>query len=339
MKKYPRLHQLASKRKETAVEKNFPSPWSPLAKYLGEGKEYGDYYTQEELKKLNLYAKEKGITIVPEIDMPGHATAILFAYPEYSAGEAPKGVATYWGVFSNVIANNEKSINFLKDIFDEIIDIFDGEYVHIGGDEVPLKNYNGNIEHYKNILKEITNYLKSKNKKVIMWNEAFDVDLYTDSIIMAWQNWELGKRFIEKGGRVIFCPASNFYFDYYQYKNKNEPLAIGGYLPIEKVYNFNLEKKLGKEFFYENKENILGIQANLWTEYLNSEEKVDFMLFPRFYALAEVVNRRNNNFLAFQNSLKKRNLIHRFEVNQKYGKFSTKHLYSREIFSIRLYLF
>ena len=304
IKKYPKLHELASKRKETVVDKNFPSPWNPFAKYIGDKKEYSFYYSQEDLRKINSYAKSKNIIIVPEIDIPGHVTAILYAYPEYSAGEAPKEVATYWGVFENVITDNEKSINFLKDIFDEIIDIFDGEYIHIGGDEVPLKNYNGDINKYKHILREVTNHLKSKNKKVIMWNEAFDIAKETDSIIMAWQNIEIGKKYLKEGGQVIFTPASHMYLDYYQYEGEDEPIAIGGYIPIDRIYNFLLEDKLGRDFFIEYKEKILGIQANVWTEYMYTEEKVDYMLFPRFYALAEVVNRKNINYKKFISSIK-----------------------------------
>lgn len=303
IKKYPRLHEIGSVRKETVVEKNFPSPWNPFKKYIGDKKEYSFYYTQDELKKLDIYAKEKGVTVVPEIDIPGHATAMLYAYPEYAAGEPPKEVATYWGVFPNVVSDNMESINFLKDIFSELIEIFSGEYIHIGGDEVPLKNYNGDIDRYKKILLEITKYLKSKNKKVVMWNEAFDIALETDSILMCWQNWEIGKRFIERGGSAIFCPASYMYFDYYQYEDKDEPLAIGGYLPINKVYSFKLEEKLGYVFFEKNKEKILGIQANLWSEYLDSEDKFTYMLFPRFYALAEVVNRKNNDYLRFKKDI------------------------------------
>lgn len=304
IKKYPKLHKLASKRRETVIDKNFPNPWNPFAKYVGDNKEYSFYYSQEDLKKLNSYAKSKNITIVPEIDIPGHATAILYAYPEYSAGEPPKEVATYWGVFENVIADNEKSINFLKDIFDEIIDIFDGEYVHIGGDEVPLKNYNGDINKYKNILREITIYLKSKNKKVIMWNEAFEVAKETNSILMAWQNVEIGKKFIKEGGEVIFSPSSHMYLDYYQHEGENEPIAIGGYLPINRIYNFLLEKKLGEDFFIKNKEKILGIQANVWTEYMYTEDKVDYMIYPRLYAVAEVVNRKNIDYKSFLKSIK-----------------------------------
>lgn len=304
IEKYPLLHEKGSVRKETVIEKNFPTPWIPFTKYKGDKKEYKFYYTKQELKALDRYAKEKGVTIVPEIDIPGHVTAMLYAYPEYSAGKAPKKVETYWGIFPNVVKDDSKTINFLKDIFDELIEVFSGEYIHIGGDEVPLKNYDGDKEKYNRVLREIALYLKSKNKKVIMWEDAFEVALETNSILMCWQDIWIGKDFIKKGGSAIFCPANYLYLDYYQSEKKTEPLAIGGYIPLEKIYNFKLEEELGYNFFNKHEKQILGVQANLWTEYLNTEEKVNYMLFPRFYALAEVANRSNNNFKKFKNKLK-----------------------------------
>ncbi len=306
IKKYPLLHEIGSKRKETVIGKNFPTPWKPFKKYKGDKKEYGFYYSQKELKDLDNYAKEKGVTIVPEIDLPGHSTALLFAYPEFAAGEPPKEVATYWGVFSNVVSDSPKTLAFLKDVFDELLEIFSGKYIHIGGDEVPLRNYDENIEPYNNTLKELALYLKSKGREVVMWEEAFDIAQETDSILMCWQSLSIGKEFLEKEGRVIFCPNEYFYFDYHQYENKNKYLGIGGYIPLEKVYRFSLEEKLGLKTFQKYKNSILGIQANLWTEYLNSKEKLDYMLYPRFYALAKVVNRENNNWQKFLEELKNR---------------------------------
>lgn len=286
IKKYPKLNTIASYRNETCVEKNFPMPWPPFQKYIGDGKKYGGFYTQDELKKLIKYAKEKGIEIIPEVDIPGHATAILAAYPEFAAGPAPKVPATYWGIFPNVISDSNESINFLKNIFNEIIEIFDSEYIHIGGDEVPLDYYKDDEKILKKILKEIAVYLNSKNKKVIMWDEAGEVALETGNIIMNWRDIKIGMDFVKKGVKTIFCPNEYFYFDYYQHDPVNEPIAIGGYLPIEKVKSF----KFPNGFRQKYSENILGLQANLWTEYMQTEEKMDYMLYPRLNAFSEVVN-------------------------------------------------
>lgn len=303
IKKYPRLHEVGGKRKETVVGKNFPTILNPFKKYIGDKTEYSFFYSQKDLRDLVLYAKSKNITIVPEVDIPGHCTAMLYSYPEFSFRKAPEEVATYWGVFNNVLSDEPKSINFLKDIFDEIIEVFDSEYIHIGGDEVSVKNYD---EKYNNILKEISKYLKSKNKKVIMWDDAFNVALDSGAILMVWKSVDIGKEFLKKGGsEVIFCPVSHMYFDYYQHSDtEKEPLAIGGYLPIDKVYSFRLEKELGLDFFNTYKNKILGIQANVWTEYMNNESKLDYMIFPRFYALSEVVNRNNYDYDSFVKDLK-----------------------------------
>lgn len=285
--KYPKLNTIASFRDETCTEKNFPTPWLPFQKYIGDGKRYGGYYKKEELKKLVNYGKNKGVEIVPEIDIPGHMTAILAAYPEYAAGPAPTAPATYWGIFPHVISDSEKSLNFLKNIFLEVIEIFDSEYIHIGGDEVLLDYYSGDENFSKNILREMCKFLNQKNKKVIMWDEAGEIAKETGNIIMNWRDIKIGKKLVEENVKVIFCPNEYFYFDYYQGNPETEPLAIGGYLPIEKVKSFSFDEKWRKKY----EKNILGLQVNLWTEYTNTESKMDYMLYPRLNTFSEIVNK------------------------------------------------
>ena len=269
-KKFPKLNAIASFRDETAIGKNFPTKWTNFAPFIGDSQKHGGFYTQEELKKLVVYAKIKGVEIIPEIDIPGHATAILTAYPEFSAGKAPEKVSTHWGIFDNVISDSNESLLFLKELFDEVCEVFNGEHIHIGGDEVPIENYGGNISIQKNILRELSKHLNGKNKNVIMWDEAADVALETGNIIMNWRKLEFGIGQLIKGGKVIFCPNQFFYLDYYQKDPSSEPLAIGGYLPKEIVVGF----KLGEDIWEKYGDKILGIQANLWTEYLNTEEKM-----------------------------------------------------------------
>lgn len=284
IEKYPKLNTISSFRSETAIDKNFSSKWTNFAPFIGDGKKYGGFYTKKELKSLVEYARGKNVEIIPEVDIPGHMTAILAAYPEFSAGQAPSDVKTYWGIFNNVISDQPESINFLKDIFDEVCEIFTSKYIHIGGDEVPLDNYSNDLNIPQNILREIVNYLNTKNRTVILWDEAASLAIETDSVIMNWRKLEYGINHLIKGGKVIFCPNNFFYLDYYQKDPSTEPLAIGGYLPIEIVSSF----KLGKDIIEKYGKSILGIQANLWTEYTNTEKKMDYMLYPRLKAFSQL---------------------------------------------------
>ena len=201
IKKYPKLNTTASFRNETVIAKNFPTPWLPFTKYIGDGKKYGGFYTISDLKSLVLYAKNKGVEIIPEIDIPGHMTAILAAYPEFASRAAPSAVATYWGVFNNVISNSEESKKFLENIFDEIMDIFESDYVHIGGDEVSFENYKNGKHDCDEILLSVVNYLNKKNKKVILWDDAKEIALATNNTIMNWQN------IIVVNNAIVICVA------------------------------------------------------------------------------------------------------------------------------------
>jgi hexosaminidase len=305
IKQYPQLQQVAAWRRETVVGKNFPAFWDPFRKYVGDGKRYGGYYTQAELKSLVAYAKSKGVEIVPEIDLPGHLTALLVAYPQYAAGHPPQEVTTYWGVFKNVLANTPEAIRFIKNILDEICEIFSSHYIHLGGDEVPLDNYGSNEKTPKKILEEAGRHLIRKGRCPVFWDEAADVALRVGGVVMAWHSLEEGLRILEEGGRVIFCPTSHFYFDFYQRDPSGEPLAIGGYLPLSQVYDF----RVSEEVRGKHGERVMGVQANLWTEYMPSEAQMDYMLYPRLYALAEVAKGENTDFERFASGLWVKNLV------------------------------
>lgn len=281
-KKYTKLNTISSKRKETVVGKSFK--FFGLA-YESDGISHSGYYTQEQLKDLNNFAKTKGITIVPEIDLPGHMTALLAAYPEYAHADQPKEVATYWGVFDNVLRADIKTFNFIKDIFDELLDVFDSKYIHIGGDEVHVNDYDKDF-----ILDNIAQYLISKNRIPVLWDEALHIAKKHNGVVMAWQSMEDFERCLESGVSTICASSSHFYFDYYQKPDiENEPLAIGGYTPIEKVAESKKEiQNILNKISKEKSKNFLGAQAQMWTEYAPTPEHVSYMLFPRLGAFAHL---------------------------------------------------
>lgn len=304
-KKYPNLHLIGSKRKETVVEKSFSIFEN---EYKGDGIEHAGYYTQDELKELVNFAKSKNINIVPEIDIPGHSTAMLAAYPHFAASYEDDNkkleVATYWGVFPNVVSPSRASIQFLKDVFEELIEIFDSKYIHIGGDEVPTDNYRedkysldlvekGIIETYEYtpeyILQNIAKFIKSKNRIPVMWDDAWRVAKQYDGIVMVWQSMQDMEKVLKHGVKTVCCSSSHFYLDYYQHADiEKEPLAIGGYISIEKILSAREileDKKFMSTKYYQN---LIGIQANMWTEYTKTPDDVDYMLFPRLNSFASL---------------------------------------------------
>jgi hexosaminidase len=309
-KKYPLLHEIGSKRRETVVGKYFPFFGF---KYVGDKQEYSGYYTQGELRNLALYADSLGVTIVPEIDIPGHATAALTAYPEYAAYTPPNGVVTFWGVFDNVFSPSEGSIHFLCGIFDEVMDVFPSRYIHIGGDEVPERNYKkdttvqkliqdsiiqsaSDADHY--ILERVSKHIKDRGRIPIGWDEARKVVSKYGGATMVWRDEKYAVEVLKSGGNIILTPSSHMYFDYYQKTPVEEPLAIGGYLPVEIVHGYTPPK--------EHSGKILGIQANLWTEYIATEDYAKYMLFPRLYALSEVAWGTNKNTSDFLHKINKK---------------------------------
>jgi hexosaminidase len=291
-KLYPKLHTLGSKRRETVIG-NKLVPFIHM-KYAGDGIPHEGFYTQESLRELVEYAHTYGVEIVPEIDIPGHGTALLVVYPEHAAHVPPKEVETDWGVFHNMLSPEEKTITFLQNIFKELSEVFPGPYIHIGGDEVPLDAYKkstavkklvqeGKLTSYKDapayILTAIAAYLKSIGRTPVMWDEASDIAQETGGIIMVWRDMSIMHAMVEKQIPHICTTASHLYFDHYQHPNtKKEPLAIGGYSPIDYVYDAPV---IANHY-------LLGMQANMWTEYTKTPEAVRYMLFPRTYALADI---------------------------------------------------
>ena len=294
IKKYPELTKKGAFREETLIGHYNDTP----QKF--DGKRYGGFYTQEEIKEVVAFAAKHNVTIIPEIEMPGHATAAISAYPQLGCTGTQIPVATTWGVFEDIFCPNEQTFAFLEDVLEEVISLFPSQYVHIGGDEAPkiqwkncthcqqmiqdldLKDEHG-LQSY--FIQRIEKFVNAKGKKIIGWDEILEGGLAPNATVMSWRGTQGGIDAAKQKHDVIMTPNSHAYFDYYQSDKPGEPLAIGGFIPLKKVYSFN---PIPKELDAEESKYILGAQANLWTEYIDSEEKVEYMVFPRIFALSEV---------------------------------------------------
>ena len=300
IKKYPKLMSVASQRKETVVGR-----W---CSGIYDGTPYGGYYTQDEIRDIIDYAAKRYITIIPEIDLPGHMQAALTAYPELGCTGGPYEVRETWGVSDDVLCvGNDSTLQFVRDVLSEVADLFPSEYIHIGGDECPKVRWKkcpkcqarikalglkSDAKHTKEerlqsyMIAEATKCLNEKGKQIIGWTEILEGGLVPGATLMSWIGESGGIEAARLHHDVIMTPNTYMYFDYYQSKQvEDEPLAIGGYLPIEKTYNY---EPMPKELTKEEQQYIKGVQANLWTEYIPSFSQVQYMILPRMGALAEV---------------------------------------------------
>jgi len=308
IKKYPKLTQVGGWRNGTTI-----------GRYPGKGNDgirYGGFYTQEEIKDVIKYAADRYITIIPEIEMPGHASAAIAAYPQLScfpneSTKHPKQTAwngdttgkqiqQTWGVFEDVFCPSEYTFNFLQDVLDEVITLFPGPYIHAGGDECPKVSWKRS-EFCQQLMKEkgikdehelqsyfiqrMEKYINSKGRKLIGWDEILEGGLAPNAVVMSWRGESGGIAAAKQKHEVIMTPDHTLYFDHSQSKNEDS-VTIGGYSPIEKVYAY---EPLSKELSDEQKKYILGAQANVWTEYMLNPKKVEYMIFPRMAALSEVL--------------------------------------------------
>lgn len=302
IKKYPELTSKGAFREETLIGHYNDTP----QKF--DGKRYGGFYTQEDIKEVVAFAKKHRVTIIPEIEMPGHAQAAISAYPELGCSGEQIPVATTWGVFEDIFCPKEQTFIFLENVLSEVIPLFTGEYIHIGGDEAPkiqwkncthcqqlIKDLNLKDEHglQSYFIQRIEKFVNSKGKKIIGWDEILEGGLAPNATVMSWRGMQGGIDAAKQKHDVIMTPTSHSYFDYYQSDKADEPLAIGGFLPLKKVYSFN---PIPKELNAEEAKFILGAQANLWTEYIPTEQQVEYMVFPRILAMSEVTwNGPTNN--------------------------------------------
>ena len=292
VKSMPELAKKGSVRKQTVIGRNTG---------LYDGKEYGGYYTQQECRELVDYAAKRFINIIPEIDLPGHMLGALHVYPELGCTGGPYEVWPHWGVSADVLcAGNPKTLEFLKKVLDEVADVFPSKYIHIGGDESPRDRWKkcpkcqakmkelgltreAELQTYIN--KELEAYMQKKGRDLIGWDEALEGGLSEKAIVMSWRGSKGGIAAARQHHRVIMSPNSHCYIDYYQLKEQwNQPMAIGGYLPMSKVYSLEPTAELTEE----EAKYILGPQVNLWTEYIAYPEHAMYMLLPRLDAISEV---------------------------------------------------
>lgn len=333
IKKYPKLTEIGAWRDSTVNAHYSTQPRT----YTVE--RYGGFYTQEEIKDIVEYASNRFIEVVPEIEMPGHSRAALAAYPFYSCTMEQMDVPGLWGVFDDIFCAKESSINFVKDILSEVIELFPSQYIHIGGDEAPKSRWNKcprcqavirenglkdahDLQSY--FIGQIDEYLTSKGRKLIGWDEILEGGLSPNAAVMSWRGFEGGIEAAKQGHYAVMSPGSHCYFDHYQSSNPNEPLAIGGYTPLEKVYEFN---PIPPNFNEQQASFILGGQANLWTEYIPEMKQLEYMTYPRSLALSQVLwCSEKPSFEEFKESFEKYHLkyLNRYEVNYSKAFFSPK---------------
>ena len=296
IKKYPKLQTISSCRKETVIGHETDDP----AKF--DGKEHCGYYTQAEVRDIVAYARKRFVTIIPEIEMPGHAMAALAAYPELGCTGGPYEVATTWGIFKDVFcAGNDKTFEFVTGVLDEVCALFPGDYIHIGGDECPKERWKAcakcqsrmkaeglkdEYELQSYFIRRVGQVLARNKKKLIGWDEILEGGLAPGATVMSWRGTEGGIAAVKAGHNAIMSPGSHCYFDHYQSDPATEPLAISGFTTIQRVYGYepipdSLSEAEGRF--------ILGAQGNVWTEYMQTPAQVEYMAFPRVCALSEVL--------------------------------------------------
>lgn len=334
IKKLPRLKEISAYRNGTIIKKDWDS---------NDGIRYGYCYSQEEIKEIVNYASSLGITTIPEIDLPGHMLGALAAYPELGCTGGPYEVWKSWGVSDEVLCvGKEETFKFLETVLGEVMDLFPSEYIHIGGDECPKNRWKecpacqakikelglkDDDKHTKEsylqnyVTARVQKFVNDHGKKIIGWDEILEGDLAKGATVMSWQGVSGGIEAAKRGYDAIMSPNSFLYFDYYQSSEVDkEPFGIGGNLPIEKVYSYEPYDGMPENA----QKHILGVQANLWTEYVATPEHLEYMILPRMAALSEIQwsPASEKNFERFKESLK-----HEFSMYDKMGYTYSKAIY------------
>ncbi len=284
IRKYPKLTEIGAWRDD------------------GNGGKYGGFYTQDEIRDVVAYAAARHVTIVPEIEMPGHCTAALAAYPELACTDGPFTVPTTWGVFKDIYdPAKPHTFEFLQDVLTEVMELFPGQFIHIGGDEVPKDRWKADAdcqalmqrEGLKNedelqsyFIRKIDAFVTSKGRRIIGWDEILEGGLAPGAAVMSWRGIEGGIAAAQSGHEVVMTPIKYCYFDHYQSLGPDRPKAIGGYTPLDMVYSF---EPTPPGLSQQEAAHVLGSQGNLWSEYFPSDQHTDYMAFPRACALAEVL--------------------------------------------------
>ena len=334
VKKYPDLAKIGSVREKTVLGHNSD---------VFDDTPYGGYYTQEEAREIVKYAADRFITVIPEIDMPGHMIAALAAYPDMGCTGGPYKVSPIWGIMPDVLClGNEKTYQFCEDVLSEMMDIFPSEYIHLGGDETPNVRWKecpkckalmakenltpGKLQGY--FTNRIEKFVNSKGRRIIGWDEILDGDINQSATIMSWRGTAPGARGAKMGHDVIMSPSSHVYFDYYQTRQGEsqweEPLLIGGNLPIERTYSL---EPVPEGADAETASHIIGVQGNLWTEYIAGPSLAEYQVLPRMGALSEVQWRPQGQ-KDFENYKVRQTKM--LKLYDAYGLVYAKHMWKRD---------
>lgn len=304
IKKYPKLTQVGAWRvdqEDKLWDERTPNAADALADPAKSTKKYGGYYTQEDIKEIVAYAAARGITVVPEIEMPAHAMSAVAAYPELSCHKRPIGVPSgaVWPITDIYCAGQEETFAFLEDVLTEVMALFPSKYIHVGGDEAThtewekcskcqkrMKDHHlANVHELQSyFIKRMDSFLTSKGRVLVGWDEIMDGGLANNAVVMNWRGIDVGKKALAQGNPVVL--TSDCYIDQYQGLPDYEPIANGGFLPLKKLYHYNLEKE---KLTAEERKGVLGSQANLWAEHVGSTKHSEYMIFPRLFALSEIV--------------------------------------------------
>jgi len=305
IKKYPKLTEVGAWRvdqEDKLWDERTPNPANAFANPATAPKKYGGFYTQEDIKEIVAYATKRGITVIPEIEMPAHAMSAIAAYPELSCHKRPIGVPSgaVWPITDIYCAGQEETFDFIEEVLTEVLALFPSQYIHVGGDEAthtewercPKCQLRMKEHQLKNVhqlqsyfIRRIDDFLTSKGRTLVGWDEIMDGGLAENAVVMNWRGIEVGKKALAQGNPVVL--TSDCYIDNYQGLPDYEPQANAGYLPLKKLYNYNLEKEALADASVERSK-VLGTQANLWAEHVGSTEHSEYMLFPRLLALAEI---------------------------------------------------
>jgi hexosaminidase len=293
---YPRLTEIGAWRDETMVGKMSRGQ----KEFEYDGKRHGGFYTKDDLREIVQYAADRGITVVPEIDLPGHMQAAITAYPEL--GNHPDQqlkVRQYWGISDDVLNVNDETVEFVKTVLREVLDIFPSPYIHLGGDECPTVQWEesdvaqkrqaelglseaGQLQGW--FTAQVAEVLAEQGRRLVGWDEMVETDCPKDAVIMAWRSAHRGEVAVKAGHDTVMAPCESVYFDYYQGDPATEPLAIGNFIPLQKVYDFEV---IPAGLTEEEQARIVGTQCQIWTEYMEGPEQVGYMLLPRMSAFAE----------------------------------------------------
>ncbi|MFN3343800.1 MAG: family 20 glycosylhydrolase [Flavobacteriales bacterium] len=305
IKKYPRLTSVGGWRNGSMLGHYNEHRYDTIR--------YGGFYTQDEIREVVAYATEHGVTVVPEIEMPGHAMAALAAYPEFSCTRGKFEVGKTWGVYDDVFCTRDSVFNFLEDVLSEVITLFPSKYIHIGGDEVPktrwkacshcqqrMKDEKLKDEHelQSYFIRRIERFVNAKGRQIIGWDEILEGGLAPNAAVMSWRGEEGGIAAVNENHFAVMTPGSHCYFDHYQSYPAGEPVAIGGLTTVQKVYSY---EPIPAQLEESKHKFILGAQGNVWTEYINTPADVEYMILPRMLALSEVLwsGRENRNLAVF----------------------------------------